>query len=307
MPAISIIMPCYNAESTILETLASLHAQTLDDWELICVDDGSTDLTRSLITDAANADSRIKLAYNPGKGPSSARNFGATHLSVGNIIAFCDADDIWTSHKLADIAQFFETSSHDATFGQIGFFKDDPAQARVLSSVPNGPLSIEQLLGENPVCTMSNLSIRKESFIKFGGFDPKLIHNEDLEWLIRIVGQGGVICGIQSLHVWYRSSPNGLSADLPAMRAGRAHAVETARTFGVTVTPTAEAVHNRYLARRALRLGHGRLWAAKTACQGLLQSPRGFMSPPKRGALTLAAALTNIILPRRLSFALFSH
>lgn len=307
MPAISIIMPCFNAETTILETLHSLRAQTLKDWELICVDDGSTDLTQSLITDAANTDSRIKLAYNPGKGPSSARNFGAAHVSVGQIIVFCDADDIWTNHKLADVAQFFATSSHDATFGQIGFFNDNPAKARVFSSVPNGPLSIDQLLGENPVCTMSNLSIRKESFVKFGGFDPKVIHNEDLEWLIRIVGQGGFIYGMQSLHVWYRSSPNGLSADLPAMRAGRIHAVETAGAFGVTVTRAAEAVHNRYLARRALRLGHGRFWAAKTACQGLLQSPKGFMNPPKRGALTLAAALTNIVLPRRLSLALFSH
>ncbi|WP_341365905.1 glycosyltransferase family 2 protein [Yoonia sp. BS5-3] len=307
MPVFSIVMPCFNAAETILQTLESIRAQTCQEWELICVDDGSTDLTRDLIADAAKHDRRIRLAYNPGKGPSAARNFGATHLASGTYIAFCDADDLWTTDKLAETQSIFSTLEVDATFGKIGFFQDDPNLAQVFSTVPTIPLSIQMLLGENPVCTMSNITIRRRSWAAFGGFDPAVVHNEDLEWLIRIVGQGGIIQGNQNLQVWYRSSPNGLSADLPAMQSGRAHAIRTAQGFGVAVSNAAEAIHKRYLVRRALRLGHDRTWAAKIACAGFLQSPKGFMSPPRRGVLTLAAALLNLGLPRYISRAFFSH
>ncbi|WP_342077564.1 glycosyltransferase family 2 protein [Yoonia sp. SS1-5] len=307
MPVFSIVMPCYNAAATILETIRSIRAQTRPDWELICVDDGSTDLTPKLIAEVARNDRRIKLVRNPGKGPSAARNSGAVDVAAGDIIAFCDADDIWADEKLTDIMHVFDTTDCDATFGQIAFFCDDPALAHVRSTVPDGPLTIDMLLGENPVCTMSNLSIRKDSLHRFGGLDPAVVHNEDLEWLIRIVGQGGIITGIQSLHVWYRSSPNGLSADLSAMQAGRTHAIKTALGFGVTASRRAEAVHYRYLARRALRMGLARSWAAKAALLGMLQSPRGFLTPPRRGALTLIAAICNLVLPRNVARTLFSR
>ncbi len=307
MPAFSIVMPCFNAAHTILDTIDSIQKQTLRDWELICVDDGSTDLTAELIADAGRRDNRIKLVRNPGKGPSAARNFGAGYTAAGTYIAFCDADDLWATDKLAGVAQQFETTPHDAVFGQIAFFVDDPAQAPVFSTVPTAPLTIDMLLGENPVCTMSNLSIRKDSFQKFGGFDPQVVHNEDLEWLIRLVGQGASVSGMQALQTWYRSNPNGLSADLTAMQAGRQHAIQTAKTFGVTPSPKAEAVYQRYLARRALRLGQDKLWAAKTAFRGLRQSPSGFLNPPRRGALTLIGAVSNLVLPRRFARALFSQ
>ncbi|WP_411891775.1 glycosyltransferase family 2 protein [Yoonia sp. SDW83-1] len=307
MPVFSIVMPCFDAANTILDTIDSIQKQTLQDWEMICVDDGSTDLTTQLIADAGQRDKRIKLVRNPGKGPSAARNFGASHIAAGTYIAFCDADDIWATDKLAGVAHQFDITPHDAVFGQIGFFVDDPAQAHVLSTVPTEPLTIDMLLGENPVCTMSNLSIRKDSFLEYGGFDPKVVHNEDLEWLIRLVGQGATLGGMQALQTWYRSNPNGLSADLAAMQAGRQHAIRTAKTFGVTPSPKAEAVYQRYLARRALRLGQDKVWAAKTALRGLRQSPSGFLNPPRRGALTLVGALSNLVLPRCFARALFSQ
>jgi len=254
MPRFSIVIPCYNAASTVGKTLDSIQAQTFTDWEVICVNDGSSDLTADLITDAARRDHRIRLAYNLRKGPSEARNLGAKHLSTGDIIAFCDADDIWAPEKLAGLADAFRDSKTDGAFGQIAFFMNDPQTARVFSTVPKGPLAIDRLLGENPVCTMSNLSIRKSCFVKSGGFDPSIVHNEDLEWLIRVVGQGMLITGVEAFHVWYRTSPTGLSSDLSAMQAGRQRALDTAARFGFSATKQAQAVHLRYLARRALRL-----------------------------------------------------
>lgn len=306
MPKFSIVIPCFNATQTVIETLDSIRAQSCEDWELICVDDGSTDLTRDIIADAAKQDRRIRLAFNPGSGPSAARNFGAMHAATGEIIAFCDADDIWDAEKLATLDVFFSETGHDATFGKIAFFANDTAEARVFSTVPSQPLTIDDLLGENPVCTMSNLSIRKKSMLRFGGFDTEVVHNEDIEWLIRIVGQGGSILGQQSLQVWYRTSPAGLSSNLEAMEAGRASAIRTAARYGVRASRRSNAIHKRYLARRALRMGEGRLVAVKLAGAGFVQSPKGFLSPPSRGLLVLLAVFLNLVLPRAVSRALFS-
>lgn len=307
MPQFSIVIPCYNAAATLSETLVSIQAQTCTDWEVICVDDGSTDLTRELIADAGRRDKRIKLAFNVGKGPSRARNLGARQLAAGPIIAFCDADDIWAAGKLADLVIAFEDQTVDGAYGQIAFFQDDPKQARVFSTVPTRRLGVETLLGENPVCTMSNFAVRKSCFVQSDGFDPSLVHNEDLEWLVRLAACGANIIGRQMLHVWYRSSSNGLSADLMAMQAGREQALATAATFGVTPSAKSHAVHLRYLARRALRLGLGRTMALRFSVAGMRHSPSGFLSPARRGGLTLIGAVCAVFLPRRLSCALFSR
>ncbi|MFK7754313.1 MAG: glycosyltransferase family 2 protein, partial [Sedimentitalea sp.] len=91
MTDFSIIIPCYNAAETLKATLSSIKAQTCGDWEVICVDDGSTDATMDMLLKARAQDPRIQVHHNVGKGPSCARNFGAMHFASGSIIAFCDA------------------------------------------------------------------------------------------------------------------------------------------------------------------------------------------------------------------------
>ena len=305
MPRFSIVMPCFNAAATLDDTVASILDQSHQDWELICIDDGSTDATPSLLAGYARADDRIRWVANPGKGPSSARNYGALTLAEGEIIAFCDADDIWCHAKLAELDQAFATSDADLLFGQIGFFETLPEKPSTLSTVPDNDVSIAMLLGENPVCTLSNASIRARSLQAYGGFDPDIVHNEDLEWLVRLVGQGAVVRGVDRLQVLYRASLTGLSSDLSAMAEGRQRAIETAAGFGVISPAESEAIYHRYLARRALRMGHSRRAAARYALRGITLSPRGFMSPPRRGALTLLGAVSNLLLPRAVSRALF--
>jgi glycosyltransferase involved in cell wall biosynthesis len=306
MPKFSVILPCYNAEATITDTLASLQAQTLTDWEAICVDDGSHDATCAHIEFAARLDPRIRLVRNSGKGPSRARNCGAMAHASADLLAFCDADDIWHPKKLESLDAAFADPSVDGAYGQIGFFRATPSDATVFSSVTKGDLTACVLLGENPVCTMSNVAIRRAAFLQSGGFDETMVHNEDLEWLIRTVACGTRIVGLQALHTYYRTSHGGLSTDLDAMLEGRARALETARTFGVTASASSHAIHHRYLARRALRLDLGRAVALRHAITGLTHSPRGFFSPFRRGALTLACAAGATVLPRALRRSLFS-
>jgi glycosyltransferase involved in cell wall biosynthesis len=305
-PSFSVIIPCYNAARTLPDTLASLRDQTCRDWEAIIVDDGSSDETLGIVASAAAADPRLRLVRNPRKGPSAARNHGVAQAR-GRIIAFCDADDLWAPQKLTEMATLFSDPQVDAAFARIAFFRETPTDAQVFSTVPAGDLGIRTLLGENPVCTMSNLCIRKDRFSASGGFEESLVHNEDLEWLIRLVGQGMRIVGHDETLVWYRSNAFGLSADFDAMRAGRAAAVATARRFGETVDRTADAIYLRYLSRRALRLDSGRTLPLRFALEGVSASPAGFFSDIRRGGLTLLGALAAPFLGRELRRRLFAR
>lgn len=97
----SIVMPAFNAAKTVGESIESVIRQRYQDWELIIVDDHSTDNTYSAATAAANADSRIKaVRLSRNSGVATARNH-AMELATGRYIAFLDSDDTWTEDKLA--------------------------------------------------------------------------------------------------------------------------------------------------------------------------------------------------------------
>lgn len=303
----SIIIPCFNSAETITETLNCIQEQTFEDFEVLCIDDGSTDDTSSIILEISKQDTRIKLNANPSKGPSAARNFGALDLAAGDIVCFCDADDLWTPSKLMELKDAFSNELVDAVYGQVAFFEDCPESASSYSTVRQQPLTIPILMGENPVCTMSNISIRRKVFTRANSFDERIVHNEDLEWLVRLVGNNITIVGLKSCHTYYRSSRYGLSSDLTAMANGREAVLHTAAFYGFTPDKSSNAVYNRYLARRALRLGHGRTRALRYASIGIMQSPTGFFSSPKRGLFTFCGAICALFLPSSISRSLFSR
>lgn len=98
-PLLTVIMPAYNAERFIAESIDSVIAQTIDDWELVVVDDGSTDRTASVVADYQSRDDRIRLMVQPTNlGPAHARNL-ALDLARGELIAFIDSDDVWYPKK----------------------------------------------------------------------------------------------------------------------------------------------------------------------------------------------------------------
>ncbi|KCV83305.1 glycosyl transferase family protein [Actibacterium atlanticum] len=307
MPEFSIVIPAFNAAKTLPQTLDSIRRQTVTDWQAWIVDDGSTDQTAEIAQRAQQADPRFKACVNTGKGPSDARNYGALTLATGTFIAFCDADDLWLPNKLENVATALATTHADAMFGQIGFFQNSPTELSTVSTVPTGPVTIPMLLGENPVCTTSNLTIRRSVLQSLKGFDPQVIHNEDLELLIRLVGHGFTLQGVNQRHVLYRTNVGGLSSDLRAMEMGRQRAVATAARFGFAPNAAAEAVHLRYLARRALRLNVEPKLALRLTHQGLSLDAHAFLSPPRRGLATAAAALLAPLLPTALRRALFAQ
>ena len=100
-PTVSIVMPAYNAEPYIQSAVSSVQAQTVSDWELIVVDDCSTDQTAEIIRMLANNDSRIHPLFNGRNcGVVASRNM-ALDACKGQYIALLDADDVWHLEKLA--------------------------------------------------------------------------------------------------------------------------------------------------------------------------------------------------------------
>ncbi|TQS70170.1 glycosyltransferase family 2 protein [Rhodobacteraceae bacterium] len=306
MTLISVIIPVYNAAATLPDTLQALQAQSWTRWEAILVDDGSHDDSWAIAQAFAARDDRLRVVRNVAKGPSAARNFAALDLARGAILAFCDADDIWLPGKLASVVEGLR-DGRDACFGRIRFFHGDPARARTYSTVPQGPVVLSQLTGENPVCTMSNLSIRRAVYRGLGGLRADMVHNEDLEFLIRLVGDGYRLEGINADHLHYRMSPYGLSADLRQMRASHREALKTAAGFGHILTPQAEAVYLRYLARRALRTGASAGVTLGFVAEGLSRDLGAFLLPLHRGLATTCAALASPLMPRALRRAIFAN
>lgn len=99
-PAISVIMPAWNAEKYIRESIDSVVNQSFSDWELIVIDDCGDDSTVEIVNDYARNDSRIKLLHTPSnQGVAKARNLGVS-AAAGDWVAFLDSDDLWAPEKL---------------------------------------------------------------------------------------------------------------------------------------------------------------------------------------------------------------
>jgi glycosyltransferase involved in cell wall biosynthesis len=119
MPRFSVLMPTYNRADTILRAIESVLAQTYADWELVVVDDGSTDGTFEKI---ANVDPRIRIIRQPNQGLAGARNTGM-RSAAGDLVAFLDSDDEWLPHHLELASAFFDAFPLESVF--TGEFWED--------------------------------------------------------------------------------------------------------------------------------------------------------------------------------------
>lgn len=109
MSYVSIILPVYNATRSLRKSVDSVHAQVFQDWELVLVDDGSTDGSSELCDKLATEDTRVRVIHKPNGGVSSARNAGID-ASTGEYITFCDSDDYLESDYLETLVQTAESN-----------------------------------------------------------------------------------------------------------------------------------------------------------------------------------------------------
>ncbi|CAA7621941.1 glycosyltransferase family A protein [Magnetospirillum sp. SS-4] len=300
-PYFSVVMPAYNAIATLAEATSSVIAQTDPDWELLIVDDGSTDATFELACRLALDEPRIKVLTKANGGVSAARNHGAA-LASGKVIAFLDSDDAMMPDALVRHRRRFESDPELAvSYGRVAFcdFRLEPLGR--CSAHPPTELHPAMALGENPVCTGSNLVVRSDIFAWTGGFDETLRHAEDQEWLFRALASGaGTISGIDRVLVLYRASPGGLHGDLVAMEAGWEAMIARAALAAPEAVrrhhSLAKALHLRSLARRALRVPSQAGQALPFMLRALAHAP-SLLWHSRRTIQTLAGALAAALIP----------
>ncbi len=303
-PYFSIIMPVYNAQEHLKKTINSILDQSETSFEIIMIDDGSSDQSLAIMLDMANVDDRIKVISQSNQGVSKTRNLGA-ELARGRFLAFLDADDLWTIDKLLSHRELHENCPNiNASFAKIAFVEDDQKNIRTYSTVPHTALTIKDVIAENLVCTTSNFVVSRAVFLDIGGFDEDMTHAEDQEILARLIQCGYHISGIDKYLVDYRLSPDGLSVNLPAMYAGWK---KLAKTYSNKAEYyDSKAIYLRYLARRALRAGAPARVAFDYAIKGLFSDWKAFLRDKKRGWLTLISAGVGLILPRSTRIQIFS-
>jgi teichuronic acid biosynthesis glycosyltransferase TuaG len=121
-PLISIITPCYNSALFIAQTIESVIAQTYKNWEMIIVDDCSTDTSFEIALNYAAKDKRIKvLRMEQNSGAALVRN-KAIKVSQGEYLAFLDSDDIWLPEKIERQLQFMQENDSDFSFTEYEHF-----------------------------------------------------------------------------------------------------------------------------------------------------------------------------------------
>lgn len=185
-PFFSVVIPTYNRAHSIAEAIASVRHQTFSNWELIVVDDGSTDNSRQVVEALALADPRIKYIYQQNAERSAARNNGVAN-SAGQYICFLDSDDVYLpTHLEAIHAQIKELDKPVAMFytGSCGMENGVVVPYTDYITKTNDPFErvLKDSICPQRVCLHRQIALKHQ-------FDTSLRINEDRELWARIVGE----------------------------------------------------------------------------------------------------------------------
>jgi teichuronic acid biosynthesis glycosyltransferase TuaG len=156
MPLVSIITPSWNVERLIGETILSVQAQTLGDWELLIADDCSTDNTPAVIESYAAKDARVKLIRQPRNGGPALARQAAIEQAQGRFIAFLDSDDLWLPAKLERQVAFARQHRAALSFTAFRRINEDGSTTGRLIAVPDS-LTYDQLLKNTSIATLTAL------------------------------------------------------------------------------------------------------------------------------------------------------
>ncbi|NLH83129.1 MAG: glycosyltransferase [Phyllobacteriaceae bacterium] len=270
-PTASIVVPAYNAAATIAETLWSLLAQTFGDFEVIVVDDGSSDRTAEIVE--SFEDPRIRLVRQANRGLAGAHNTGIA-ASRGEFVGFCDADDLWMPEKLERHVEHLRCSPDvGISFAGSAMIDVEGRTLRVAQRPKLTGITAADVFLRNPIGNGSAAVVRRVAFDAIAWrppheserdwwFDESFRQSDDIEgWLRFAVTTDWRIEGIPGLLTAYRIHTGALSADI-----GRqfrtwvrmrdkiaALAPDLVERHGAAAT----AYQLRYLARRAVSLHQG--------------------------------------------------
>ncbi|WP_413172287.1 glycosyltransferase family 2 protein [Anabaena azotica] len=312
MPKISVIIPVYNSESSVAETLESVLEQTYRDLEIIIVDDGATD--KSIEICRQFQDERIKIIHQKNRGLAGARNTGIRHAQ-GEFLGFVDSDDIWLPEKLEKHLQHLESCPHVGVSFSRSRFIDDQGKPLAIYQMPKlTNITPEYLFCRNPISNGSSVVIRRDVLmdIKFQGnfygevedfyFDDRFRQSEDIECWLRIALQTTwVIEGIPEALTLYRLNSGGLSANLLKQYESWEQILVKTKLYNPEFIKQwgnkARAYQLRYLGRRAIRARSPKI-AVSLLHQALATHWQIILEEPRRTFISMIAAYLLWFLPK---------
>ena len=212
---VSIVVPCYNYGKYLAECLRSIHAQTFKDYEIIIVDDGSTDDSEQVAAAHKSlfGKDRFRYIYQDNAGVSAARNAGI-QAAQSEFITFIDADDVWLPTYLEKQVEIIKSSTRISLCYTWRALYDNKSRDRSgKSNEPKNPVgqSLTALLLENP-CSASGVITKIDLIRKLGGFDRRFSSASDWHMWLRLAASGRVEL-IREPLVLYRIHPDAMSGD----------------------------------------------------------------------------------------------
>lgn len=218
LPLISIIMPLYNAELWVGGAVASIQAQTVQDWELIVADDGSRDSSLGIVSELATSDGRIKVfSHVTNKGAAAARNTCLSHVR-GAFVAYMDADDLWYPEKLERQLAFMKSSSCSMCFTDYETITQDGRHINFVS-VPKA-IDYNRFLKNTVTCSHTvvfDLSRVEIDWLFCPDFKGEFDIPEDMVvWLQVLKNKGVLAMGLNEVLAKYRKHDSSRSASVLA-------------------------------------------------------------------------------------------
>ena len=316
-PEISVIMPVYNVEKFVSVAIDSVLAQTFEDFELIIVDDGSTDLSTQIC--ASYRDPRIRIVSQTNRGLAGARNTGI-YESRGEYIALLDSDDSWHREKLALHKIHLDNNPQISVSYSGSRFMDERGKLLRQSQRPKlSGVTAKDVFTRNPVGNGSAAVIRKTALDRMAFlhredpkrmcfFDESFKQSEDIElWIRMALVHGHKFEGIDGLLTNYRIGSGGLSSNIVAQYESWNRVIaktkQNSPEFVEHFANEARAYQLRYLARRAIQMGDG-AFALSLLRESAAASLIPLIKEPIKSIITIAAAATARLLPNETVVAL---
>lgn len=206
---VTVVMPMYNNEATIADSIESVMNQTYVDWELIVVDDGSQDQCYKIVEKLCNTDSRIKLLRNKlNKGASGARQT-AIDTGLGNYIAFLDSDDIWHKEKLEKSIKFMIFNDYKFIYTDYYIFKSNIFEDNIYRYDSPNSVTYKELLKYCPIGCLT--VVLRRDIIKDDKF--RNCAKEDYLYWLDILSRGHKAYRLNQPLSFYRNGHNSLSSN----------------------------------------------------------------------------------------------
>lgn len=206
---VSIIMPSYNSQEFIAQSIESVLAQTYQNWELIIVDDCSLDNSNKTIEKYLNRDSRIKLIkLERNSGPAVARNRGIEEAQ-GRYIAFLDSDDMWSKQKLS--RQLAYMQEHDIALSYTGYCRIEEKSSRTIDRIPvPEKVDYHELLKQNIIgCLTAIYDTKKVGKV----YMPEILKRQDFALWLKILKKIPYAYGLNEPLAYYRVRTDSVSSN----------------------------------------------------------------------------------------------